>query len=708
MQLVKVFGQQFGPFLNYYEWNVTQGVTGIVGHYDGFHDRSNGTGKTKLITSILYALYGEGSFNVIDDLINDTAKSDPNIAIDMFAGVSIFSNGNTYEIIRGIKGSKSYLTLTENSIVYGDNSTTITAKNEKIKSILGMDYHMFSAASFSEQKNIDKIIEADAKVYLNKSLNLDFVTYLISEALKLSNKDKESLKEIESTLNTLSSDLDSKKKVLESKIKEQGAYGDISKIESTIESEKKKIIECNDKLKVVENYESLKKDYDSKLNSLESNKRTINHISSVLIPEHEQNLSCSNELLKSNNIKLKSATKKVSDLDAEISDQTLYLEDIINKVNCLTKDSNDIKVTIGVLTSKMNSYKSGACPACDTNISSEYVDSKKEKLISEIATWQISLNEIEKNIELNISIRDKTKTHISSLVSLKSKEEEIVRAAKADIDEDKEYIDKADSVREAFQKQIDTLIQSNELLSKEIDSLKSNLDLVTAGETSELIAKQRKISEDIISGCKGTLQAYSELSGFIQAQKISVDKAIKDYQDAESCINALKLIYKMSLDRLNTLKNLHEHLFSTASELIEFYSNEFYHMVEPDFKIKIYKDKSKKSEPIVIDFICDGHKRSFKSLSGGQQVVVCIALRVGIAKTIMDRSDMKIDFICLDEPYESLDNYNRELVKTALVSLESMFKQIILISHTPDINDCHNIVQVVMDKTKNSTIRVVA
>ena len=161
-----------------------------------------------------------------------------------------------------------------------------------------------------------------------------------------------------------------------------------------------------------------------------------------------------------------------------------------------------------------------------------------------------------------------------------------------------------------------------------------------------------------------------------------------------------------NLDSLSILKGVYESAFAKSSQLIEYYANEFYHQIEPDFSIRIYKDTTVKSEPIVIDFICDGSKRGYSVLSEGQIDVAAMAYRVGLAKTIMAMSDNKIDVIVLDEPFADLDEYNRELIKKALIQLQTEFKKILLISHTPDITDCDNIVEVIMDKEKKSYLKI--
>ena len=146
--------------------------------------------------------------------------------------------------------------------------------------------------------------------------------------------------------------------------------------------------------------------------------------------------------------------------------------------------------------------------------------------------------------------------------------------------------------------------------------------------------------------------------------------------------------------------------FSNSIKLIEYHSNNFLQKVYPNFSISIYRDLESKREPLVYKFICDGSDRSYTRLSGGQQTVVDIALRLGFSKTLIDRSQVKIDFVFLDEPFGALDEVNREEVKKILVGLRDSLKQIFIISHTPDAKDCENMVKVVMNKKSQSRVIV--
>ena len=51
------------------------GITGIVGKYDNHANKSNGSGKSSLIMAIIYALYGEGEFATLEELVNDNSDT---------------------------------------------------------------------------------------------------------------------------------------------------------------------------------------------------------------------------------------------------------------------------------------------------------------------------------------------------------------------------------------------------------------------------------------------------------------------------------------------------------------------------------------------------------------------------------------------------------------------------------------------------------
>lgn len=82
-----------------------------------------------------------------------------------------------------------------------------------------------------------------------------------------------------------------------------------------------------------------------------------------------------------------------------------------------------------------------------------------------------------------------------------------------------------------------------------------------------------------------------------------------------------------------------------------------------------------------------GTADTFALLSGGEKTLVRLAVDVGLTRLSFSRVSQKPEIICLDEIFGSLDPHNRKNVFRLINKLRKDFSRIVLISHSPEIND---------------------
>ena len=80
-------------------------------------------------------------------------------------------------------------------------------------------------------------------------------------------------------------------------------------------------------------------------------------------------------------------------------------------------------------------------------------------------------------------------------------------------------------------------------------------------------------------------------------------------------------------------------------------------------------------EDYAVTLEVDGRKREFQSLSGGEQMVAALAVRLALLKTI---SGISVAFF--DEPTANLDGQRREALAGQIVSFKGL-RQLFVISH---------------------------
>jgi exonuclease SbcC len=74
-------------------------------------------------------------------------------------------------------------------------------------------------------------------------------------------------------------------------------------------------------------------------------------------------------------------------------------------------------------------------------------------------------------------------------------------------------------------------------------------------------------------------------------------------------------------------------------------------------------------------------------ISGGEEDIVNLAMRLGISQMIADRAGKPLSLLVLDEIFGSLDEERRASVLTLLRSLSDRFPQVILITHVEGMQD---------------------
>src|SRR6185369_271340 len=74
--------------------------------------------------------------------------------------------------------------------------------------------------------------------------------------------------------------------------------------------------------------------------------------------------------------------------------------------------------------------------------------------------------------------------------------------------------------------------------------------------------------------------------------------------------------------------------------------------------------------------------------SGGEQVLVHLALRLAISRLLATRANgAELRFLALDEVFGSLDPAHRELVVAALHQLDGLYTQVLAITHDEGLQE---------------------
>ena len=667
------------------------GITGIVGVNSSNPEKSNGSGKTSLIMSIVYALYGKGEYDTIQDLINDDVE-------DMFIKIFFELNNTKYELERGIKKGSSYLNF---MVVTSSTTTTKLGKGindaqEEINKIIGMDYPMFSASIFFEQNMMDKFIDSDSeqrKKYIDKIIGNDFWTNLHKKSAKELKEVCSDIKNIDTAMDQYSEDLKTNKKLIDNK----------DTLVNVIKTSTQEKVKHEEKLLVLQSTKSATGD----LATLKSEFYELSQEIDKLIIQKETYSQPQVDYISI-----------ISNLEEKKSKLTALL-------NGFTKDKNDTKERLSIfenecapineqillhidekrkLDNSLIQVSEGSCPKCNQLVSKEFIESNNSEVYKKLDILNTSITVHEDSLNVIKTEMDDLQKEIDELtLSITLKESEIKdteNSISINVLE-KASQDKINANMTSF---ITTITNSIESKQKEKDKIEKEI-LKFNPEAEAKLQKDISDTKGLIDTLNNSIIANNIELGKILNIESTIQELENKYTVATSAKDELVLTkskYEIAiLGFLNIPKKIFEDSIAEITSEVNLIMKQIY----PKFDIKIYEDTEKKTKPLVISCMTEtGKLRSYKRLSGGQKTIFNIALRLGFSKVIMNRANTSLQFLVLDEPFGALDGNSRREIKQMFSILTETFKQIFIITHTDDLNDFPNIITVKMDENSVSSL----
>lgn len=257
---------------------------------------------------------------------------------------------------------------------------------------------------------------------------------------------------------------------------------------------------------------------------------------------------------------------------------------------------------------------------------------------------------------------------IVKLTQLKEREDEM-RTASIQLGKDQQALAMKTERMDAIAKE---LAEKNSF----VKANKKKADSATRkGEKAvEAKAKYEKYQDAL----NARLQSKAALEAQLAAQKGNLKKA---KEQSESLAG-----FKVELEDLICSQEVVEHLRKTlpariaprladiAGHLLSIATNGKYSMMELDekYEVSIYTD---------IDI------RPLAMMSGGETDVIALALRIAVAKILLEASGMGSQTFILDEIFGALDDERRESTCQALMNIRAELPRILCITHIDEIKD---------------------
>ncbi len=685
---------ELGNFLSHSETklNFGEGVTVFVG--------PNGAGKSGIIDAITFALFGQHTRKSNKGLIRRGENQG-------YAKINFSINNKMLQATRKInlQGtlSSQFLQKTDEGwtpIAEGERKQFGESMTRKIEEFIGLDFEKLKIASIVRQGELNSIIKAKPKEFkelINAVIGIDKLD-ISSENMKIV------LKNFRDTILKEFGYDDSHIEMLKNEIKEKELEIKKNKpIEEKLEKEK---------LKQKKEISILKKKIEEDLPKLEK----IKQLESRKL-----------ELVKYAKDAIYSIQKEVSEKERKIRDCEGCFEHLDEKKR-IEKSLEMAELAFKETEKKIQEYKmevislkeqlslakklhleNGKCPVCDSKVNHLNPIFQENHLAEEQNNIKKKIVSLENQNEMY----EKKKEDFSNVFQQILENETTLRAHSINDKKEIDVLKKEISLQKINIQQIPININSGLLV--EVASIDSHSKLLYE-KIMELENETRNFDENSFSTLKNSLDdKQQELSETDQKLGGTLEKI----RNAKELVDKNMLVVKELVfvkDYILQINEIQENLFnrdgsvatslrSWALQTISAKASEYLNMLNT----KIQRvELSEKTRDVSITCYSKNTILDLESLSGGEQVSIALALRLGMTQLL---GSSNLNFIILDEPTMFLDEERRKSLVKVLSQLSDITNslnstlQFIIITHDSEIFEDSSVEQIFkFESSDNGTI----
>ena len=666
-------------------------TTVFVGH--------NGAGKSSIIDAITFTLFGKHTRKNNKSLIRRGANQG-------FAKIEFSANGKNYQALRKINSKGDLIAqFSENvngkliTVAEGERRQFLESMTKEVEKTLGIDFEKLKIASIVQQGQLKSIIDAggkDKKELLNAIIGIDKLDIALG-----------SMRTVQKEFRT--------------HIQEKLGYDD-----TQIQLIENKITE----------YENESKDAKPRLEKLVIEKKKIEELTSNLEKEIETNASKESQLTELDSRKnelisyardmIKSIQREVSEKEQTVNECKPCFEISKNKeelelgINRIQKNLVSIESELNELEKKQARYeekeelaaklelKDGKCPVCDSNVEHLNPDFQKEHIENEIEVIEKKIEELENErevlLEKSENLSDELEESKEAATILKT--HKITKESQLE-----EMIAEIKTKTKQIQK-IPITVNSGQLvdagtLDSHSKSLYENIIMLeksTQGFNQKAFLEMKESLHESRSKLRQIDQEYGEISGNIKKINSDLEKlgtTLNDLKHVQGYVGELEEIQNAVFDRDGPVG---KSLRSWSLEVISEKASEYLEKLNTKIQRISLTEKNTK-----VDITCYSRNTilEIESLSGGEQVTIALALRLGMAHLL---GASNLNFMILDEPTTHLDSERRKSLVNVLSQLTNIKEsnssmQFIIITHDAEIFEDSSVENIYkFESSQNGTI----
>ena len=673
---------ELGNFLSHSDTTLEfdNGVTVFVG--------KNGAGKSSIIDAITFALFGQHTRKSNKGLI----KRGTNHA---FAKVTFNLNGKQYRAERKIdtKGGLA-AKFSENvngnwiQIAAGERKQFGESMTSEIEKKIGLDFEKLKIASIVQQGELNAIIKAKPKEFkelLNAIIGIDKLD-VAAEAMKIISKDfRENIRENigydDTQIEILSRDLE----------KFYDELKELKPLKKEYLSKKYQYEKESADLRIKFEIEAPKID---KINQLESRRNELSTYAKAAIKEIQHEINEKERKIREcegcfEHVEPKQKLEtELKNVEVEIIDSQKKIQQLTNqKISLIEKQSLATKLQL----------KDNKCPVCDSVVDKLNPLFQEKHLKEEIATIEKEVNSLEKELESYNAERIEFSEKLQNIREAQA----ILRAYSIKDQNELKIIQKEIELKKKNTQKIPLTITSGNLM--EVADLDSHTKMLF-NSISKLEEETKGFDETEFKNLKSSMNNMqtnlSQIDQKLGAVSENINKNESQIKIIENVISELRVVRNYS-EELNSIQTnvfnrdgpVATSLRSWALNTISIRASEYLTLLNTKIQRILLKEKTR---DVIITCFSKKEVLDLESLSGGEQVSIALALRLGMA-SLLGASNLNL--MILDEPTTHLDAERRKALVEVLSQLSNLTNaqnpmQFIIITHESEIFEDSNVEQI--------------
>lgn len=679
----------------------------------------NGAGKSSILDSITYAVWGQARAKSPDELVRLGTN-------EMSVDFEFELDGHCYKIKRGrnIKRNTTTLELFLTKPNHA-NITEGTIKDTQIKidQILKMSYETFINSAYLKQGHADEFTlkgPTDRKRILAEILGLGYYDELESRAKE---KVKEYLletKNLEMQISEIETELlesDVRKTQLDNaKEKVKVAENAIAEKEKQLKTENQRYQELNlaftmyQKLK--ENLNRIRNEYQKLALDIKERQEKFNE---------DEKLLKNRDLIEKNYqilLEKRKENEKLNETQTELLKLTREKQNITSQVSQISTQIKHLEELVLTLLNQIKTLheKEAKCPLCGSTLEDKHkkdllekLKIEKEEKVKEIEKFKSSpptekLEQLEKSVnalsydeKLHLQIKnqitslltfEQQKMELEAKVAQHKTEKTILSEKLIEFKKKKEEGFKA---KKEFEKYQD--------VSQTLTEIKENIE-----KLEEELTDLRQIEKEARS-VMGAATQLVERSQQLQKLKEKKVKQKEEFTEKKTIYEELTLAFGK--------RGIQAMIIETAIPEIESVTNQLLDkMTDGRMRITLQTQKETKTTGDIVetlDIIISDEMgaRSYELYSGGETFRVNFALRLALSKLLTHRAGAKLQFLVIDEGFGTQDALGQERLIQAINSIKDEFAKILVVTHIEELKDAFPVRIEVIKKTNGSITQVV-